>query len=58
MILDSFSIVAIICEVVFIAAMERLAWKNRQKKHVFWGWLVMMVMLIVIDAVFFSGLLT
>jgi hypothetical protein len=57
MILDSFSIVTIMFEVIFLAALGRFAWKNRQKKLLFWGWLAVIAMLVAIDVVYFRGLL-
>jgi hypothetical protein len=57
MILDSFSIAAMMFEAVFLAALGRFAWKNRQNKLLFWGWLAVIAMLVAIDVVYFGGLL-
>jgi len=57
MILDSFSNITIMFEVIFLAALGRFAWKNRQKKLLFWGWLAVIAMFVAFDVVFFLGLL-
>jgi hypothetical protein len=57
MVLDSLSIVTIVSELIFLAALGCLAWKNRQKKFLFRGWLAVIAMLIVIDVLYFGGLL-
>jgi hypothetical protein len=51
MILDSLSIAAMMFEAVFLAALGRFAWKNRQNKLLFWGWLAVIAMLVAIDVV-------
>ena len=55
--LDSFSIVAIMFEIMFLAAIGRFAWKNREKKLLFWGWLAVIAMFMALDVVFFGGFL-
>ena len=55
--LDSFSIVAIMFEIMFLAAIGRFAWKNREKKLLFWGWLAVIAMFVALDVVFFGGFL-
>jgi uncharacterized SAM-binding protein YcdF (DUF218 family) len=57
MIFESFSIVTIMSEVIFLAALGRFAWKNRQKKLLFWGWLAVIAMFVAADIVYFGGLL-
>ncbi|HXN53243.1 MAG TPA: hypothetical protein VN943_15030 [Candidatus Acidoferrum sp.] len=57
MIFDSLSIVTIMSEVIFLAALGRFAWKNREKKLLFWGWLAVIAMIVTIDVVYFGGFL-
>jgi len=52
--LDTFSMVAVFLEVVFLAAVGRYAWRNRKNKFVFWGWLAVLAMLVAIDVYYFS----
>jgi hypothetical protein len=52
--LDTFSIVAIVLEVVFLAAVGKFAWQNRKNKFVFWGWVAVLAILVVIDVYYFS----
>jgi len=54
--LDTSSVVAIVLEVVFLAAVGRFAWQNRKNKFVFWGWLAFLAMLVAIDVYYFLGL--
>src|SRR6266849_3464232 len=46
---DTFAMVAVFLEVVFLAAVGRFAWRNRKNKFVFWGWLAVLAMLVAID---------
>jgi len=52
--LDAFSVVAIVLEAVFLAAVGRFAWQRRKNKFVFWGWLAVLALLVVIDVFYFS----
>ena len=45
---DTLSMVAAFFEVVFLAAVGSLAWRNRKNKFVFWGWLAVLAMLVAI----------
>jgi hypothetical protein len=54
--LYTFSVVAIVFEVVFFVAVGRFAWQNRKNKFVFWGWLAFLAMLAAFDVYYFFGL--
>jgi hypothetical protein len=55
--LYTFSVVAfVVFEVVFLAAVGRLAWQNRKNKFVFGGWLAFLAMLVAFDVYYFLWL--
>jgi len=57
MILDSYSIVTLMSEVIFLSLLGRIAWKNRQNKFLFRGWLAVIAMIVVVDVLYFGGVL-
>jgi len=50
-----FTIVSVVCESIFLAAIGRFAWRNREKKLVFWGWVAVIGMFLALDGIFFLG---
>ena len=55
---DFISVAALVLEVMLLTALGRFAWRNRERKFLFWGWLVVLAMLATIDVAFFAGLLS
>ena len=50
--IDPFSIGGIVLEVIFFAVLGRFAWKQRQNKFVFWGWIAVIALLAGADIYF------
>ena len=50
--IDPFSIGGIVLEIIFLAVLGRFAWKQRQNKCVFWGWIAVIALLAGADIYF------
>jgi hypothetical protein len=56
--LEPLRIIPILLEIMFLAAIARYAWQHRENKFVFWGWIVVIAILAIIDYwAFRAGLL-
>ena len=47
--LEPMTLVSVILEIIFLAVIARIAWRQRKNKLVFWGWLAFMAMLALVD---------